>query len=399
MSQLIKLFLPLALFAFGLKASQKELSETQKINIDSRVKLYLEGKLALLGKSDLSKKIDKCLKYSQASIISDTVQHACDIAEYIPALKKSIYENSVAKINGENGEIILFGHLSEPSFKVGDILLDDFYVNSKNGRYILTRADDGTARVWDTQWGTSKILIGHNNAVTAIAFSPDSSAVLTGGIDNKVIYWNLESGKIIHCLGNNSPIVKLKFNSNNTFYSVSADNEEKVWAIENGNITIDNSNSSTASKINKSENNTDGIPSVLQLVADISNLANSISDLENLNQANIFDRTIRELRAKKSTLDRQLSNAIAIRCKSDSYIKTMNNIKEETRHNNQAISLEKGLSSFENISFQQAIACLCYERNCQEIRDLEIEISTLTDQQSKNSLLERINLIKKTWRI
>jgi WD40 repeat protein len=57
----------------------------------------------------------------------------------------------------------------------------------------------GEVHLWDAQTGKKlRQLIGHNNAVSGVALSPDGRRALTSGVDNTVRLWDVKSGKEIH---------------------------------------------------------------------------------------------------------------------------------------------------------------------------------------------------------
>jgi serine/threonine protein kinase/WD40 repeat protein len=61
---------------------------------------------------------------------------------------------------------------------------------SPDGRYIATSSDDGIPRVWDAATGRLRFtLIGHAGFVWSVAWSPDSSRLVTGGGEVKV--WDI----------------------------------------------------------------------------------------------------------------------------------------------------------------------------------------------------------------
>ena len=66
---------------------------------------------------------------------------------------------------------------------------------SPNGKYVLTGSEDKKARLWDINNGSKPIreCIGHNDFVTAVAFSPDGNSFLTGAgtSDSTALLWNI----------------------------------------------------------------------------------------------------------------------------------------------------------------------------------------------------------------
>ena len=51
---------------------------------------------------------------------------------------------------------------------------------SPDGTHLVTASPDDTARIWDATTGEHRTtLIGHTNAVTAVAYSPDGTHLVT----------------------------------------------------------------------------------------------------------------------------------------------------------------------------------------------------------------------------
>ncbi len=66
---------------------------------------------------------------------------------------------------------------------------------SPDGQYVLTTANDSTARLWDLQSGREiRQYNGHSDLVRVGRFSPDGATVLTAGADGTVRIWDTESG-------------------------------------------------------------------------------------------------------------------------------------------------------------------------------------------------------------
>jgi WD40 repeat protein len=74
-------------------------------------------------------------------------------------------------------------------------------VHLPDERHIITGSGDGSLRLWELQSGTQ---VGKDwrdeedkTLVTAIALSPNGTAVASGGFDGKVRLWDVETGKVI----------------------------------------------------------------------------------------------------------------------------------------------------------------------------------------------------------
>src|SRR5207248_125719 len=62
---------------------------------------------------------------------------------------------------------------------------------SRDGRFVVTGSDDGTARVWDAATGepVGPMLL-HNGTVIQALFSPDGKHVLTGDLAGRAKLWS-----------------------------------------------------------------------------------------------------------------------------------------------------------------------------------------------------------------
>ncbi len=65
---------------------------------------------------------------------------------------------------------------------------------SPDGKRVVTRSSDGTARIWHAETGDPlNVLLGHTGEVRSAAFSPDGTRVVTGSLDRTARVWDAET--------------------------------------------------------------------------------------------------------------------------------------------------------------------------------------------------------------
>jgi hypothetical protein len=103
---------------------------------------------------------------------------------------------------------------------------------SPDGTRVLTGSVDETARLWDTATGKAvATLARHTNSVTAVAFSPDGTRVLTGSADNTARLWDAATGKAVATLaGHTGSVAAVAFSPDGRrILTGSSDNTARLW--------------------------------------------------------------------------------------------------------------------------------------------------------------------------
>ncbi|MBD2384098.1 serine/threonine-protein kinase [Cylindrospermum sp. FACHB-282] len=91
-----------------------------------------------------------------------------------------------------------------------------------------------TIKLWDLATGKeTRILAGHANTVTSIAFSPDGKILASGSRDRTIKLWNLATVEEITTLeGHTNTVTSLAFSPDGkTLVSGSEDNTIKIWRL------------------------------------------------------------------------------------------------------------------------------------------------------------------------
>jgi hypothetical protein len=87
-----------------------------------------------------------------------------------------------------------------------------------------------------TNRSTVKLLKGHDDAVTAVQFSPDGRSVATGSFDRSARIWDAATGKIRRILtGHRGPVMSVAFSPKDRLLATgSIDATIKLWHTESG---------------------------------------------------------------------------------------------------------------------------------------------------------------------
>ncbi|OQX23953.1 MAG: hypothetical protein BWK80_23375, partial [Desulfobacteraceae bacterium IS3] len=80
---------------------------------------------------------------------------------------------------------------------------------SPDSTRLISGSSDKTARIWDIESGKSlHTLSGHTERIFAVAFSPEGARAVTGSFDDTLRLWNTETGELISALTGHKDNVK-----------------------------------------------------------------------------------------------------------------------------------------------------------------------------------------------
>ncbi len=112
---------------------------------------------------------------------------------------------------------------------------------SPDGSRIISGSDDKTLKLWDAASGNCLMtLSGHSHWVMAAAFSPDGSRIISGSLDNTLKLWDAASGNCLMTLSGHANGVRAAAFSpdGSCIISGSDDKTLKLWDAASGNCLM-----------------------------------------------------------------------------------------------------------------------------------------------------------------
>lgn len=102
---------------------------------------------------------------------------------------------------------------------------------SPNGSWVLSASFDKTVKLWDGQTGEYITTLHHADAVRAAVFDPDGSRILTGSLDNTAQLWNAHSGQTIGApLMHQGMVTAVAFSHDSALIATgSSDGISQIW--------------------------------------------------------------------------------------------------------------------------------------------------------------------------
>ncbi len=108
---------------------------------------------------------------------------------------------------------------------------------SPDGRWLATGGEENTVKIWDVQTGRElRPLRGHTNDIYAVTISPDGRWIASGGEDSTVKVWDSRTGQLVRSFrGHRGIVTSLAFglspDGRRFLVSGSRDHTVKVWDL------------------------------------------------------------------------------------------------------------------------------------------------------------------------
>src|SRR5882724_8705123 len=107
---------------------------------------------------------------------------------------------------------------------------------SPDSRLAVTASEDGTARLWDAETGEPRCpTLRHDAEILHVAFSPDSCLLLTAGVDGTARLWSTEDGHPVwpEPLHHKGILWSAEFDpAGSRIVTASVDKSARVWSVE-----------------------------------------------------------------------------------------------------------------------------------------------------------------------
>jgi WD40 repeat protein len=122
-------------------------------------------------------------------------------------------------------------YLGGHTFYVGGVA-----VNPVDGRQMVTTSRDHTARIWDTESGsTIEVLRGHSETVYAAAFDPNGDHLATASEDQTVRIWNIAEWRKRTLIGHTDRLTGAAYSFNgHRIVTASEDGTIRIWDAGSG---------------------------------------------------------------------------------------------------------------------------------------------------------------------
>jgi WD40 repeat protein len=96
----------------------------------------------------------------------------------------------------------------------------------------------GEIKLWNSQNGELlSTLVKHSDRVSAIAVSPDGRLLASGGWDQTIVFWEVQTGKLLRVLQAGDEVSAIAFSPNGkTLASGHVGRTIRLWDVQNGQV-------------------------------------------------------------------------------------------------------------------------------------------------------------------
>jgi WD40 repeat protein len=111
---------------------------------------------------------------------------------------------------------------------------------SPDGQQLISSSFDKTLKLWDVRNSKCvKTLLGHRSRIWTVAFHPNGRQIASGGDDNHTKIWDLKRGRCIKTIvGHTNAILSVKVSPDGNYLaSGNEDNAIRIWDVNSGKIT------------------------------------------------------------------------------------------------------------------------------------------------------------------
>jgi WD40 repeat protein len=105
---------------------------------------------------------------------------------------------------------------------------------SADESYLATASYDGTARVWEIPSGKPRFIMRHRDQVTSVIFSPDNRQLLTASNDGTAAIWDARSGRLRFGLDHSTAVTCASFNADGSLIATACTRGARLWDATTG---------------------------------------------------------------------------------------------------------------------------------------------------------------------
>lgn len=111
-------------------------------------------------------------------------------------------------------------------------------VLSPDGQTMISGGANQTIKIWNIETGKIlKTLSGHEDVVRRLVLTPDGKTLISGSGDRTIKLWDLQTNQLIQTLEQESPVWELALSPDGkTLFSGGEDGALKVWQISSGEL-------------------------------------------------------------------------------------------------------------------------------------------------------------------